>query len=177
MTNEVPGPSGQWIQKKATLVVPNMVKNVHNHVSVQTGEEFSMEFLQDRFAARRGPAVTDMIENCENKVGLNYNQNYQLGYQDLTGILGLRRMDSETKDFWREAQILSNLHQPNVVAFYGVVPDGAGGTLATVTEFMVSGSLRHALLKTDRSLDRHRKLIIAMDAAFGMEYLHLKNIS
>lgn len=27
-----------------------------------------------------------------------------------------------------------------------------------------------------RSLDRRRKLIIAMDAAFGMEYLHSKNI-
>ncbi|KAJ9176043.1 hypothetical protein P3X46_011393 [Hevea brasiliensis] len=82
----------------------------------------------------------------------------------------------ETKDFWREAQILSNLHHPNVVAFYGVVPDGAGGTLATVTEYMVNGSLRHVLLKKDRSLDRRKKLIIAMDAAFGMEYLHSKNI-
>ncbi|PON65343.1 Mitogen-activated protein kinase kinase kinase [Trema orientale] len=81
-----------------------------------------------------------------------------------------------TKEFWSEAQILSNLHHPNVVAFYGVVPDGAGGTLATVTEFMVNGSLRHVLLKKDRSLDRRRKLIIAMDAAFGMEYLHSKNI-
>ncbi|KDP26414.1 hypothetical protein JCGZ_17572 [Jatropha curcas] len=81
-----------------------------------------------------------------------------------------------TKDFWREAQILSNLHHPNVVAFYGVVPDGAGGTLATVTEYMVNGSLRHVLLKKDRSLDHRKKLIIAMDAAFGMEYLHSKNI-
>ncbi|KAA8550653.1 hypothetical protein F0562_002337 [Nyssa sinensis] len=81
-----------------------------------------------------------------------------------------------TKDFWREAQILSNLHHPNVIAFYGVVPDGAGGTLATVTEFMVNGSLRHVLLKKDRSLDHRKKLIIAMDAAFGMEYLHSKNI-
>lgn len=81
-----------------------------------------------------------------------------------------------TRDFWREAQILSNLHHPNVVAFYGVVPDGTGGTLATVTEFMVNGSLRHVLLKKDRSLDRRKKLIIAMDAAFGMEYLHSKNI-
>ncbi|KAJ0053978.1 hypothetical protein Pint_01589 [Pistacia integerrima] len=81
-----------------------------------------------------------------------------------------------TKDFWREAQILSNLHHPNVVAFYGVVPDGTGGTLATVTEFMVNGSLRHVLLKKDRSLDRRKKLIVAMDAAFGMEYLHSKNI-
>ncbi|XP_052170333.1 uncharacterized protein LOC127786741 isoform X2 [Diospyros lotus] len=81
-----------------------------------------------------------------------------------------------TKDFWREAHILSTLHHPNVVAFYGVVPDGAGGTLATVTEFMANGSLRNVLLKKDRSLDRRRKLIIAMDAAFGMEYLHSKNI-
>ncbi|KAG6657678.1 uncharacterized protein LOC122307291 [Carya illinoinensis] len=81
-----------------------------------------------------------------------------------------------TRDFWREAQILSNLHHPNVVAFYGVVPDGTGGTLATVTEYMVNGSLRHVLLKKDRALDRRKKLIIAMDAAFGMEYLHSKNI-
>ncbi|CAN8258249.1 unnamed protein product [Cochlearia groenlandica] len=81
-----------------------------------------------------------------------------------------------TKDFWREAQILSNLHHPNVVAFYGIVPDGTGGTMATVTEFMVNGSLRHALLKRDRVLDTRKKIIIAMDAAFGMEYLHSKNI-
>ncbi|XVF32244.1 hypothetical protein REPUB_Repub17cG0064800 [Reevesia pubescens] len=84
--------------------------------------------------------------------------------------------DRLTKDFWREAQILSNLHHPNVVAFYGVVPDGTGGTLATVTEYMVNGSLRNVLVKKDRSLDRRKKLIIAMDAAFGMEYLHSKNI-
>ncbi|XP_051120549.1 uncharacterized protein LOC127244179 [Andrographis paniculata] len=81
-----------------------------------------------------------------------------------------------TKDFWREACILSNLHHPNVVAFYGVVPDGGGGTLATVTEFMANGSLRTALIRKDKSLDYGKKLIIAMDAAFGMEYLHSKNI-
>ncbi|KAH6815161.1 kinase superfamily with octicosapeptide/Phox/Bem1p domain-containing protein [Perilla frutescens var. frutescens] len=80
------------------------------------------------------------------------------------------------KDFWREACILSNLHHPNVVAFYGVVPDGAGGTLATVAEFMANGSLRTALVRKDKLLDHRKKLIIAMDAAFGMEYLHSKNI-
>ncbi|WOG91458.1 hypothetical protein DCAR_0310707 [Daucus carota subsp. sativus] len=81
-----------------------------------------------------------------------------------------------SKDFWREAQILSKLHHPNVVAFYGVVPDGPEVTLATVTEFMVNGSLRHVLLRKDRALDRRKKLMIARDAAFGMEYLHMKNI-
>ncbi|XP_058101303.1 uncharacterized protein LOC131245697 [Magnolia sinica] len=81
-----------------------------------------------------------------------------------------------TKDFWREAQILSKLHHPNVVAFYGVVPDGDGGTLATVTEFMVNGSLKNVLVRKEKALDRRKRLIIAMDAAFGMEYLHSKNI-
>ncbi|KAK1326426.1 Serine/threonine-protein kinase CTR1 [Acorus calamus] len=81
-----------------------------------------------------------------------------------------------TTEFWREAEILSKLHHPNVVAFYGVVQDGPGSTLATVTEFMVNGSLRHVLLRKDRYLDRKKRLIIAMDAAFGMEYLHSKNI-
>ncbi|MED6182867.1 hypothetical protein PIB30_032790 [Stylosanthes scabra] len=81
-----------------------------------------------------------------------------------------------TVEFWREADILSKLHHPNVVAFYGVVQDGPGGTMATVTEYMVDGSLRHVLLRKDRYLDRRKRLIIAMDAAFGMEYLHSKNI-
>ncbi|XP_057427794.1 uncharacterized protein LOC130721080 isoform X2 [Lotus japonicus] len=88
----------------------------------------------------------------------------------------LSEQERLTKDFWREARILSTLHHPNVVAFYGVVPDGPGGTLATVTEYMVHGSLRNVLLKKDRVLDRRKRLMIAMDAAFGMEYLHLKNI-
>ncbi|KAL3517776.1 hypothetical protein ACH5RR_020365 [Cinchona calisaya] len=80
------------------------------------------------------------------------------------------------KDFWREALILSNLHHPNIVAFYGVVPDGEGGTLATVTEYLSSGSLKNSLIKKDRSLDCPRRLMIALDAAIGMEYLHSKNI-
>ncbi|KAG1363995.1 hypothetical protein COCNU_11G008220 [Cocos nucifera] len=79
-------------------------------------------------------------------------------------------------DFWNEACKLADLHHPNVVAFYGVVLDGPGGSVATVTEYMVSGSLRHALQKNDKPLDRCKRLLIAMDVAFGMEYLHSKKI-
>ncbi|XP_047170009.1 serine/threonine-protein kinase CTR1-like [Vigna umbellata] len=75
-----------------------------------------------------------------------------------------------TVKFWREADILSKLHHPNVVAFYGVVQHGPGGTMATVAKYMVDGSHRHVYL------DRRKRLIIAMDAAFRMEYLHSKNI-
>ncbi|KAA8535279.1 hypothetical protein F0562_030282 [Nyssa sinensis] len=79
-------------------------------------------------------------------------------------------------DFWNEAINLADLHHPNVVAFYGVVLDGPGGSVATVTEYMVNGSLRNALQKNERSLDKRKRLLIAMDVAFGMEYLHGKNI-
>lgn len=53
-------------------------------------------------------------------------------------------------DFWKEALLLSSLHHPNVVAFYGIVRDGPDGSLATVTEFMVNGSLKQFLQKKDR---------------------------
>ncbi|KAJ6330694.1 hypothetical protein OIU76_009316 [Salix suchowensis] len=79
-------------------------------------------------------------------------------------------------DFWNEAIKLADLHHPNVVAFYGVVLDGPGGSVATVTEYMVNGSLRNALQKNERSLDKRKRLMIVMDVAFGMEYLHGKNI-
>ncbi|KAL2482760.1 Protein kinase superfamily protein with octicosapeptide/Phox/Bem1p domain [Forsythia ovata] len=79
-------------------------------------------------------------------------------------------------DFWNEAIKLADLHHPNVVAFYGVVLDGPGGSVATVTEYMVNGSLRNALQKRDRNLDKRKRLMIVMDVAFGMEYLHGRNI-
>ncbi|CAL0304911.1 unnamed protein product [Lupinus luteus] len=84
--------------------------------------------------------------------------------------------DRMRDDFWNEAVKLADLHHPNVVAFYGVVLDGPGGSVATVTEYMVNGSLRNALQKNGRNLDKRKRLLIAMDAAFGMEYLHGKNI-
>jgi hypothetical protein len=37
-----------------------------------------------------------------------------------------------------------------VVAFYGVVLDGPGDSVATVTEYMTNGSLRNALQKNER---------------------------
>ncbi|KAG0465495.1 hypothetical protein HPP92_019659 [Vanilla planifolia] len=55
-------------------------------------------------------------------------------------------------DFWNEASKLADLHHPNVLAFYGVVLDGPGGSFATVTEYMINGSLRNALHQNDRSI-------------------------
>ncbi|XP_020521963.1 LEAF RUST 10 DISEASE-RESISTANCE LOCUS RECEPTOR-LIKE PROTEIN KINASE-like 2.5 isoform X2 [Amborella trichopoda] len=79
-------------------------------------------------------------------------------------------------ELWKEARMLGQLHHPNVLAFYGVVKDGPAGSLAIVTEYMVNGSLRQVLRRKDRTIDRRKRVIIAMDAAIGMEYLHEKKV-
>lgn len=56
----------------------------------------------------------------------------------------------QVAEFWKEARILGQLHHPNIVAFYGVVTDGPVTNLATVTEYMVNGSLKQVLQKKDR---------------------------
>ncbi|KAJ1382379.1 Serine-threonine/tyrosine-protein kinase, catalytic domain [Sesbania bispinosa] len=50
-----------------------------------------------------------------------------------------------------------------LIAFYGVVLDGPGGSVATVTEYMANGSLRNALQRNERSLDKRKRLLIAME--------------
>lgn len=89
---------------------------------------------------------------------------------------GALEEDRLIADFWREAHILGQLHHPNIVALYGVVTDGPVTNLATVTEYMVNGSLKQVLRRKDRTIDRRKRFVIAMDTAFGMEYLHEKNI-
>jgi len=86
------------------------------------------------------------------------------------------RVNVQLTEFWREAAIISNLHHPNILSLYGVVNNGPGATLATVTEFMVNGSLKKVLLRNDKYLDWRKRIMLAMDAAIGMEYLHSKDI-
>lgn len=95
MAGEAPGPSGQRIQQQPILVIPDVANNVKNNFSIQTGEEFSMKFLQDRVAATKVPIAPDMAQTREKKILFNYDQNGHIVYEGLTGILGLRRMDSE----------------------------------------------------------------------------------
>lgn len=96
MTSAVPRTSGQQLRKDATNDVPSDTRGSGDR-DVQTGEEFSTEFLQDRIAQRGlAPVVTGVDQRQSKRVGFNFNQNNpQLVYEDLTGILGLRRLDSE----------------------------------------------------------------------------------
>ncbi|KAJ9176547.1 hypothetical protein P3X46_011850 [Hevea brasiliensis] len=99
MTSEAPSPSSRRIQQQQELAsfIPKSGKNVHN-ISMQTGEEFSMEFLQDRVTTRGICPLPSTAQNCESRFGHFNDQIHQRGYEDLAHILGLNRMDSESAD-------------------------------------------------------------------------------
>lgn len=93
MTSEAPSTSGQQLYKDTAYVLSSgriaAERNVNNNICIQTGEEFSTEFL------RRLPVISEVEQHQPKRVGYKFNQNHQLVYEDLTGILGLQRIDSE----------------------------------------------------------------------------------
>mmetsp|Transcript_12505 Transcript_12505/g.45598 ORF Transcript_12505/g.45598 Transcript_12505/m.45598 type:complete len:613 (-) Transcript_12505:2254-4092(-) len=88
---------------------------------------------------------------------------------------------SSIADFMAEARLLASLHHPNIIATYGVLSTSSSApddpnSHAIVTEYMPSGSLKRALTKHSRHLDPHKRILLALDAARGMRYLHKVNI-
>ncbi|KAK9757167.1 hypothetical protein RND81_01G144900 [Saponaria officinalis] len=79
------------------------------------------------------------------------------------------------KEFLVEVLMLSLLHHPNLVNLIGYCADGDQRLL--VYEFMSLGSLEDHLLEISpqqRPLDWYSRMKIALDAAKGLEYLHVK---
>jgi serine/threonine protein kinase len=159
------------------------------------GSDVAIKRISDRCFAGKASEEQQMV--CVEFTAASFQLSIHLV---LTSSSCLQRTD-----FWNEACKLASLHHPNVVAFYGVVLDGPDGSVATVTEYMANGSLRQALQRHEkyafcsmqiddafhmvslfvssflyssvsRIFDRRRRLLIVMDVAFGMEYLHGKNI-
>ena len=103
MTSEAPSTSGQQFYKDAAYVLSSgriAAERNENNICLQTGEEFSNEFLRDRVALRRLPVIS---EDQPKRVDYKFNQNHQLVYEDLTGILGLQRIDSEYSSEFSES--------------------------------------------------------------------------
>ncbi|XVF38064.1 hypothetical protein REPUB_Repub20aG0065600 [Reevesia pubescens] len=67
----------------------------NENICVQTGEEFSTEFLRHPGGLRRIAVTTEVDYIQTSNAAFNYNQNCQQVYKDLEGIQGLRRKDSE----------------------------------------------------------------------------------
>ncbi|KAM3840690.1 serine/threonine-protein kinase TNNI3K [Vipera latastei] len=78
---------------------------------------------------------------------------------------------SDVDMFCREVSILCQLNHPCVIQFVGACLDDPS-QFAIVTQYISGGSLFSLLHEQKRNLDLQSKLIIAVDVAKGMEYLH-----
>ncbi|XP_055487562.1 serine/threonine-protein kinase TNNI3K-like, partial [Leucoraja erinacea] len=78
---------------------------------------------------------------------------------------------SDVDMFCREVSILCRLNHPCVIQFVGACLNDPS-QFAIVTQYISGGSLFSLLHEQKRIIDLQSKLIIAIDVAKGMEYLH-----
>ncbi|BFG31649.1 hypothetical protein CerSpe_179230 [Prunus speciosa] len=76
-------------------------------------------------------------------------------------------------DYKKEIDIMKRLRHPNVLLFMGAICSQE--RLAIVTEYLPRGSLFKQLRKNNQTLDIRRRLMMALDVARGMNYLHHRN--
>ncbi|KAE8294261.1 Serine/threonine-protein kinase TNNI3K [Larimichthys crocea] len=78
---------------------------------------------------------------------------------------------SDVDMFCREVSILCRLNHPCIIQFVGACLNDPS-QFAIVTQYISGGSLFSLLHEQKRLIDLQSKLIIAIDVAKGMEYLH-----
>jgi len=76
-------------------------------------------------------------------------------------------------DFYKETALMSSLHHPNIVKFYGVAKKHP--YLYLITEYCEKGSLYSILNNKEIRLSNRKILKMALDVVRGMEYLHGSN--
>lgn len=102
MSNEDPGISGYQYKGTTSVVFSDITssdKDDEDNICLQTGEEFSAEFLRDRVALRRLPVITDSEQHLPNRLDfntINNSNNYQLVHENQNHVLGLGRMGSDS---------------------------------------------------------------------------------
>jgi len=88
--------------------------------------------------------------------------------------LHIRNLKAEQVDsFCKEASLMCQLNQPNIVQFIGAVTDPK--SLCIITQFCDRGSLADLLLDNNVAMKFALKLKFSLDAAKGMLYLHTSN--
>lgn len=96
----------ETVSQQLYMERPKDVSNVRitadhsaSDVCSQTGEVFSPQFMRDRAALRRLSVMSDgdqQQQQQQKRMGIGFNPSNKLIYEDLSGILGLKRMNSES---------------------------------------------------------------------------------
>lgn len=114
--------------------------------------------------------VRELGRGCFGSVWLTKWRGVEVALKE---VLNPSATDTAAVDVFNEAEKLASLQHPCVMAFYGVV--NSPGNCATIAEYICHGSLRSGLAKIKRKgiNDKRLRAYIALQAAYGMEYLHL----
>ncbi|KAI3876542.1 hypothetical protein MKW98_015925 [Papaver atlanticum] len=81
--------------------------------------------------------------------------------------------DDLLRAFRQEVLLMKRLRHPNVLLFMGAV--ASPQHMCIVTEFLPRGSLFQFLQRSTQKLDWRRRVLMALDIARGMNYLHCCN--
>jgi serine/threonine protein kinase len=81
------------------------------------------------------------------------------------------------EQFQHESRLMSRLHHPNVVRFYGAHLGEEGKNKALlVTEFCSKGSLHDLIQQKAEEVQRSKFFELASDIAKGMQFIHAKGL-
>ncbi|XP_037452611.1 probable LRR receptor-like serine/threonine-protein kinase At4g20450 isoform X2 [Triticum dicoccoides] len=139
-----------------------------------TGPEDESALLENReFSYRELKYITS---NFSQEIGKGGFGAVFLGYLKNGNSVAVEvRSDSSSqggKEFLAEAQHLTRIHHKNLVSLIGYCKDK--NHLALVYEYMPKGNLQdHLRGSTSKPLTWEQRLHIALDAAQGLEYLHI----
>ena len=140
----------QWFQHHFTPSVLQSKRPLPSHLSISYSGLTFMEVLK------------------EGEFGTIYRGEWNT---ETVIIKRLRHIDDHSrKNFEREVEILSRLHNPHIVQFYGACLDE--GLECVVIEYMAKGSLVELLNQQDKRLSAQDKLKIAGEVIKGLHYLH-----
>ncbi|KAK6735210.1 hypothetical protein RB195_018409 [Necator americanus] len=81
---------------------------------------------------------------------------------------------AKIKEMMKEARLMRELKHPNVVCIYGVAL--LEHPLYIILEYVPGGALDAYLRKNKNVIGRDERLLMAMGAAWGLEYLHKSNV-
>jgi tRNA A-37 threonylcarbamoyl transferase component Bud32 len=80
------------------------------------------------------------------------------------------------EQFQNESRLMSRLHHPNVVRFYGSHLGDVGSKALMVTEFCSKGSLNDLIQQRAPEVQRVEFYHLASDIAKGMQFIHAKGL-
>ncbi|XP_042466299.1 probable LRR receptor-like serine/threonine-protein kinase At1g05700 [Zingiber officinale] len=164
-----------WLRKRGKVLVTSSVtrhteatiaqKNEHGpHPQVDSGK-FTFNHLQ---------VITN---NFAQVIGKGAFGTFYLGHLDNVTQVAVKvqsqSTSQQTREFEFEARQLLRIHHRNLVSLLGYCRDET--FLALVYEYMPQGSLKDHLQGRDslsRTLSWRERLIIALEAAQGLDYLH-----